>query len=196
MISYVRTAKWARTIAKATVANTQAKQMMGGGNPLTGAATRANASTFCASCNRWHRPGKTCSNAMKGQVWKAKRVSHADVNSGNPYRNNGGQFGGQPGGEKGGAAKKDYHAAMKPHNEPTPPTQAPQPEMAQAPQTPMSTSQALPPMLTGHTLLSQPAPEQAPPDATSQSLVDNSGFMQNIETNYLNALQRWQALYG
>lgn len=46
-------------------ASEKGKQMMGAGNPNTGADKRATASTACPSCGRWHRLGTMCPNTKK-----------------------------------------------------------------------------------------------------------------------------------
>lgn len=72
---------------RATAAAESAKRMMSHGNPLIGADKRANASTHCGSCGRWHRPGTVCFNATKSiqetMIQEGRRVTPGTLHSEN-----------------------------------------------------------------------------------------------------------------
>ncbi len=59
-------------------AKQKAKQMMGNGNPNTGAEIRKPASTSCPSCHRWHRPGVVCPNTKKSMPLEPLFRSHGE----------------------------------------------------------------------------------------------------------------------
>ena len=191
--------------ASASYAKEKAKQMMGAGNPLTGSEIRKPASTFCSACGRWHRPGNVCPSATKSNPFVAKgsKVSYADVQSGNPYRN-GGQFGQQPGGKKGKQAKvdcKDALSLLAQAGEPASPAMCedsampapPQPaagvELEQAP---------MPPHLASESMLAwKPEPkEEKTPQDHAEAFQSGSVHLQGQEAAYLRKLREWQARFG
>ncbi len=76
---FVNHADLLRSTERQSFASEKAKQMMGAGNPLTGSAKRATASTACPNCGRWHRPGNLCPNTMKSlEPVSGERVESSD----------------------------------------------------------------------------------------------------------------------
>lgn len=202
---------------RSTVAWDQAKQMMGRGNPNTGSATRATASTQCSSCGRWHRLGTVCFN-QKSLITKGDQVHHTDVSRGNPYRE-GGKFGSQPGGEAGKQARNEFDQACSELEENTSMTAVDRPfhdfsEITEQARmvgeqnpvtdvegtTPFEQPQPIDPPATiqAQSLLNW-KPEAAPQPSLAEQqaqLVQSSAHLSGQEAAYLNALRRWQAAYG
>jgi len=82
-------------------AQKQAKQMMGAGNPLTGASKRSAGSTYCTKCGRNHRLGTTCAKSLGHTVgleaWILRKAGKGVTIS-------------EPGGTHGGGNK--YHSSV------------------------------------------------------------------------------------
>jgi hypothetical protein len=82
-----------RSTPRQSTASEQAKRMMGPANVMAGKDIRANASTQCIKCGRWHRPGTVCPRMAKTLDIEAllhhglleKGVVTTKPKSGNPY---------------------------------------------------------------------------------------------------------------
>jgi hypothetical protein len=177
--------------AQATFANRKAKQMMGSGNPNTGAEIRKPGSGQCPTCNKWHRLGNICPNTKKSANMEALFRSHGEYATPQPQQAGMDQM------EQMAVPMSDVLTQQIQEQLVAPPAPVPPTPPAAVPPAPDIQPQPVSPQGTQGLLNHQVvAPPPATPQEQQQQLQDSSTHLQGQSNDYMEALRNWQAKYG